>query len=64
MKNGVFWDVTPCCSCRKRLSEELNGSFNRVTIIGEPVPDIIKEKRVSELETTLAIISLAACFGC
>jgi hypothetical protein len=29
MKNGVFWDVTPC------VSEELSASFIRVTRIGE-----------------------------
>jgi hypothetical protein len=22
MKNGVFWDVTPCGSCKNRVSEE------------------------------------------
>jgi hypothetical protein len=31
MKNGVFWDVTPCGSCKNRLS----ASFIRVTIIGK-----------------------------
>jgi hypothetical protein len=32
MKNGVFWDVTPCGSCG---SEEPSASFIRVTRIGE-----------------------------
>jgi hypothetical protein len=35
MKNGVFWDVTPCGSLRTDVSEELSASFIRVTRIGE-----------------------------
>jgi hypothetical protein len=35
MKNGVFWDVTPCGSCKNDVSEERSDSFIRVTIIGE-----------------------------
>jgi hypothetical protein len=35
MKNGVFWDVTPCGSVRTDVSEELRASFIRVTRIGE-----------------------------
>jgi hypothetical protein len=35
MKNGVFWDVTPCGSCKNRVSEEPSASFIRVTRIGE-----------------------------
>jgi hypothetical protein len=31
LKNGVFWDVTPCDSCKNRLLEELSASFIRVT---------------------------------
>jgi hypothetical protein len=27
MKNGVFWDVTPCGSCKKDVSEQLSASF-------------------------------------
>jgi hypothetical protein len=33
MKNGVFWDVTPCGSYKN--SEELSVSIIRVTRIGE-----------------------------
>jgi hypothetical protein len=33
--NGVFWDVTPCGSCKNRVSEELSASFIRGTRIGE-----------------------------
>jgi hypothetical protein len=33
-KNGVFWTVTPCSSC-KNVSEELSASFIRLTRIGE-----------------------------
>jgi hypothetical protein len=35
MKNGVFWDVTPCGSCKNHVSEEYSASFIRVTRIGE-----------------------------
>jgi hypothetical protein len=27
LKNGVFWDVTPCGSCNNDVSEEPNDSF-------------------------------------
>jgi hypothetical protein len=33
MKNGVFWDVTPCGSCD--VSEELSVFIIRVTRIGK-----------------------------
>jgi hypothetical protein len=39
MKNGVFWDVTPCDLVRSNVSEELSDFFIRVT-------------RIDELETT------------
>jgi hypothetical protein len=35
MKNGVFWDVTPCGSCKNDVSEEPSASFIRMTRIGE-----------------------------
>jgi hypothetical protein len=35
MKNGVFWDSTPCAFLRTDVSEELSASFIRVTKIGE-----------------------------
>jgi hypothetical protein len=35
MKNGVFWDVTPCGSVRTDVSEELSAPIIRVTRIGE-----------------------------
>jgi hypothetical protein len=41
MKHGVFWDVTPCGSCRTDVSEEPSASFIRVT-------------KIDELGTTLA----------
>jgi hypothetical protein len=44
MKNGVFWDVTPCGSLRTDLSDEVSASFIRVT-------------RIGELGTTLAVPS-------
>jgi hypothetical protein len=42
MKNGVFWDVTPCGSYRTDVSEELSAFIIRVT-------------RISETGTTLAV---------
>jgi hypothetical protein len=44
MKNGVFWDVTLCGTCKNRVWEELSASFIRVT-------------RIGELGTTLAVTS-------
>jgi hypothetical protein len=48
MKNGVFWDVTPCGSCKTDVSEELSASFIKVT-------------RIGELGTTLALTTDARC---
>jgi hypothetical protein len=38
MKDIVFWDVTPCGSCKNRryVSDELSASIIRMTRIGEP----------------------------
>jgi hypothetical protein len=44
MKNGVFWDATPCGSFKKGCFEELSASFIRV-------------RRVGELGATLALSS-------
>jgi hypothetical protein len=44
LKNGVFWDVTPCGSCNSRLFEGTYASIIRVT-------------RIDELGTTLAVNS-------
>jgi hypothetical protein len=35
MKNAVLLDVTPCGSCKNRVSEEHSASIIRVTRIGE-----------------------------
>jgi hypothetical protein len=35
MKNGVFWDVTPCGSCKNRRFGGTSASVIRVTRIGE-----------------------------
>jgi hypothetical protein len=35
MKNGVFWDVMPCGSCKKRRFEERRASIIRVTRLDE-----------------------------
>jgi hypothetical protein len=48
MKNGVFWDVTSCGSCKKTdISDELSAS-------------IIRETRIGELGTTLAVTATEA----
>jgi hypothetical protein len=44
IKNGVFWDVTTCGTCKNRVSEERSTSFIRVA-------------RIGELGTTLAVTS-------
>jgi hypothetical protein len=41
MKNVVFWDVTPCGSCKNRR-------------FGEPSASFIRVKRIGEIGTTLA----------
>jgi hypothetical protein len=35
VKNGVFWDISPCGSCKNRRFEELSASFIKVTGIDE-----------------------------
>jgi hypothetical protein len=42
MKNAVFWDATPCGSCRRDVSEECIDSITRV-------------RRISELGTTFSV---------
>jgi hypothetical protein len=44
VKNAVFWDVTPCGSCKNRR-------------IGGPSASIIKVTRIGELGLTLAVTS-------
>jgi hypothetical protein len=35
MKNAVFWDVSPCGTCKNRCFGGINTSVSRVTRIGE-----------------------------
>jgi hypothetical protein len=35
MKNAVFWDVTPCGTCKNDVSEQRIAPIIRVTRIGE-----------------------------
>jgi hypothetical protein len=46
LKNGVFWEVTPCGCCKKKsnISEEFSASF-------------ISATRIGEIGTTLALTS-------
>jgi hypothetical protein len=46
MKNGVFWDITPCGLVRTDVSEEINASIIRVTRVGE-LRTTISSKRAS-----------------
>jgi hypothetical protein len=58
MKIAVFWDVTPCGSCKNQQSEK-------------HISPIIVVTRIGELGTTSAVTSnrialdfFAACIGC
>jgi hypothetical protein len=44
MKNAIFWNVTPCVSCRSDISEEC-------------MAPVIRVKRINELGTALAVTS-------
>jgi hypothetical protein len=35
MNNAIFWDFTPCGSCKNRHSEQCSASIIRMTRIGE-----------------------------
>jgi hypothetical protein len=50
VKNDVFWDVTPCGSCKNRRFERTYPLHNRV-------------KRISVLETTSAVTSINVVFS-
>jgi hypothetical protein len=50
MKNGVFWDVTPCGSVRTDVSEELSASFARVT------SDLIFLRSVRQMLVTASVV--------
>jgi hypothetical protein len=45
-KNGVFWDVTPCGSCKNR---RFGGTYASVVVV----------TRIGELGTTLAVFLLS-----
>jgi hypothetical protein len=54
MKNGVFWDVTLCGSCKNRRSDELTASFIRVTRIGELGPTLAVTRNISSQHASVA----------
>jgi hypothetical protein len=54
MKNGVFWDVTPCGSCETDVSEKLSASFIRVTRIGSPILVTLIKEALSSSETSVS----------
>jgi hypothetical protein len=62
MKNGVFWDVTPCDSCKNRhVSEESSASFIRVTSIGELGTTLAATSNRHTLGISLQRASVASC---
>jgi hypothetical protein len=69
MKNGFFWDVKPCGSCRNHVSEELSASIIRVTRICElGTLAVASSRRVNNLNSILAsfftLYFFSACVGC
>jgi hypothetical protein len=57
MRNGVFWDVTPCGSCKNR-SEELGSSFIKVTIIDDLLPSFALSSTGRTLELVLFLVHI------
>jgi hypothetical protein len=53
LKNGAFWNVTPCGSCKNRGSEKLSASIIRVTRIGEPILVTLMMEALSFSETSV-----------
>jgi hypothetical protein len=53
MKNAVFWDVTPCGSCKNRRLDERSACIIRVTRIGE-----LGRLAVTSNQITLRILPL------
>jgi hypothetical protein len=63
MKNDVFWDVTPCGSCKNRVSEELGASFIKVTRIGELVTTLAVPTHAAK-KYKVTLYFFATYFGC
>jgi hypothetical protein len=57
MKNAVFWDVTPCGSCKKRrsvvtdVSKERSAYISSVTRIGELGATLVLNSNESKLRS-------------
>jgi hypothetical protein len=56
MKNGVFWDVTPCGSCKNRRFGGTNASFIGVTRIGEPGTTLVFLRSVRPLLVAASVV--------
>jgi hypothetical protein len=59
LKNGVFWDVTPCDSCKNRVSEKLSASIIRVT---RATRRNITEDAILQLRSILYPVVIAYAF--
>jgi hypothetical protein len=54
MKNCVFWDVTPCGSCKNDVSEEISASF--LSVFLRSVPQLLVTSSVVPSSPTLVIL--------
>jgi hypothetical protein len=50
MKNGVFWDVTPCCSCKNLLTRATWRNIPEDTILHFASDEIVN---IDSLQTVL-----------
>jgi hypothetical protein len=56
LKNGIFWDVTPCGSCKNRRFGDLSASFIRVARIGELGTTFVFRRSVRRLLVTASVV--------
>jgi hypothetical protein len=61
MKNGVFWDVTPCGSCKNQRFGGSGASFIRITRIGELEKMLAATSNRRTLRRNTKWLLVAAC---
>jgi hypothetical protein len=49
MKNGVFWDVTPCGSCKNR---HFGGTQRLLLVPSSPIPVTLLKEALNSSETS------------